>query len=95
MSDRRRRPTRGRHRARSSDRRPTGFWREPAELEVVGDVAPAADPTAMLRSLGPPPLPGQGDVAGQHYAAVAARAAALATALAAAAGILNEPPDDP
>ena len=95
MTDRRRRPTRGRQRARSSDRRSAGFWREPAELEAAGDVTPAADPTALLRSLGPPPFPGQGAAAAQHYAAVAARAAALATALAAAAGILSEPPDDP
>ena len=54
-----------------------------------------ADPTALLRSLGDPPLQGQGAVAEHYLAAVVERAAGLATALAATAGLLAEPDDDP
>jgi len=55
---------------------------------------PAADPAALLLSLGEVPLPGQGAVAGHYVAAVVERAAGLATALAAAAGMLAEPAED-
>ena len=54
---------------------------------------PAPDPAAVLRSLGDPPLPGQGAVAGHYLAAVVERAAGMATALAAAAGVLGDQPD--
>ncbi len=52
-------------------------------------IRPAADPTALIRSLGPPPLPG-GETAAEHYFAVVyERAAALAVALAAASDLLD------
>jgi hypothetical protein len=57
---------------------------------VPDPVVPADDPTAMLRSLGPPPLAGQSD-ADRYLAAVVEKAAALATALAAQADLL--PPE--
>jgi hypothetical protein len=51
----------------------------------------------MLRSLGDPPLQGQGQVAEHYLAAVVDRAAVLASALAAAGGLLasGSPDDDP
>jgi hypothetical protein len=55
-----------------------------------GVVTAAADPTALLRSLGDPPLTGQSVMAGRYMAAVVQRAAGLATALAAAGGLLEE-----
>jgi len=57
-------------------------------------ITPAADPTALLRSLGDPPLQGQAVVAERYMSAVIERAAGLATALAAAAGLLADGDDD-
>jgi hypothetical protein len=55
---------------------------------------PADDATALLRSLGPPPLD-RHSLAGEHYlATVVERAAALATGLAAASQVLAEADDD-
>ncbi|MFN2608953.1 MAG: hypothetical protein ABR511_13865 [Acidimicrobiales bacterium] len=65
---------------------PADFWRVAPRPAAPAEVAPAADPGALLRSLGPPPLDHPG--AAVYLAAVAERAAGLATALAAAAGIL-------
>jgi hypothetical protein len=61
-------------------------------MEVPGPVIPAADPTALLRSLGSPPLSGQAD-ADRYIGAVVERAAGLATALAVQAEILAGPED--
>jgi hypothetical protein len=67
-----------------------GFWGsenradEPASL-----IGPSDDPTAMIRSLGPPPLPGRETVAEHYFVAVYEKAAALAIALAAASGLLD------
>ena len=69
------------------------LWRPVTPLEEPAPIRPAADPTALLRSLGDPPLQGQGQVAGHYVAAVIERAAGLATALAAAAGLLDEGAD--
>jgi hypothetical protein len=70
------------------------LWRPVPQLPEPDPIAPAADPTALLRSLGTPPLQGQG--AAEHYFAhVVERAAGLATALAAAGGLLAEPEPEP
>ena len=55
---------------------------------------PATDPTALVRSLGDPPLPGSGPRAEIAIAAVVDRAAGLATALAATGGLLAESDDE-
>jgi hypothetical protein len=57
-------------------------------------IVPLRDPTALLRSLGDPPLQGQSQVAQHYLGAVVERAAGLATALAAAAGLLAAAGDD-
>jgi hypothetical protein len=50
-------------------------------------VEATTDPTAMIRSLGPPPLAGHETVAEHYFAAVYDKAVGLAGALAAAAGL--------
>ena len=78
-------------RRRRKPKAPPEFWRESVLPEEDVKVIPAADVTAAMRSLGPPPLPGQGSQAEQALAAVILRAANLAIALAAASGILEMP----
>jgi len=89
----RRRPprkrNRGANRARSND-----LWRPVPALGEIDPIRPAADPTALLRSLGDPPLHGQGMQAEHYLAAVIERAAGLATALAASSGLLAPPDED-
>jgi len=79
-------------RQNKSDRRrgakPVDLWRAVPDPPEPDDIAPAVDPTALLRSLGDPPLHGQRATAGHYLAAVVERAAGLATALAAAADLL-------
>jgi hypothetical protein len=60
------------------------------EPPPVEDIRIASDPGALLRSLGPPPLTGQGATAEHYLAAVVARAAGLAAALAAAGELLAD-----
>jgi hypothetical protein len=64
-------------------------WRPVPQLPPLEPITPATEPTALLRSLGDPPLPGQRAVAEHYLAAVVERAAALATALAASVGALD------
>ena len=47
------------------------------------------DPTAVVRSLGPPPLPGHEAIAEHYFDVVYERAAMLANALAAAGGLIG------
>ena len=68
--------------------KPGDIWRPVPRLPEPSPISPAKDPTALLRSLGDPPLPGQGQVAEHYLAAVIERAAVVATALAASAGVL-------
>jgi hypothetical protein len=74
----------------SSKPRQTDLWQPVPSLPPPSPIEPASDPRAMLRSLGDPPLAGQGAVAEHYLGAVIDRAAGLATALAAAAGLLAE-----
>ena len=64
------------------------LWRPVPSLDPPAPIAPAPDPTALLRSLGDPPLQGQGAVAGHYLAAVVEEAARVATAIAAVSGVL-------
>lgn len=89
MSPRRRSKKRsGRNR---SGQQPIEFWRAVPELEPPAPITPAADPTALLRSLGTPPLAGQGENASRHLVLAVTRAAQVATqGLAAPNGLLAE-----
>jgi hypothetical protein len=65
---------------------PAEFWRTPPKASVPAPITPAPDATALLRSLGRPPLDHTG--ADRYLGTVAQRAAGLAVALAVAADIL-------
>jgi hypothetical protein len=64
------------------------FWGGAVKPLQPEPVAAAEDPAALLRSLGTMPLAPQA-MADHYVAAVITRAASLATALAAAAGLLE------
>ncbi len=92
MSPRRRSKKRsGRNR---QGQQPIEFWRSVPELGSVEPIRPSPDPTAVIRSLGTPPLTGQTAVADHYLAAAVERSAQMATALAAAAGLLGHESDD-
>jgi hypothetical protein len=76
------------NRSRRKAAKPTDMWRAVPEAPDPDDITPAVEPTALLRSLGDPPLHGQRVTAGHYLAAVIERAAALATGLAASADLL-------
>ena len=78
-------------RQKPAKRKPVDLWRPVPQLPDPEPIVPANDPTALVRSLGDPPLQGQGQVAEHYLAAVVERAAQLATALAAAGGLLGSP----
>jgi hypothetical protein len=85
MSRRRKKPSA----PRSPERSGVKFWGRDGSLEPARPVTPSADPTAMVRSLGPPPL---GVLAGpgEHYLSAAYdKAAGVAVALAAAGDLLD------
>lgn len=61
------------------------FWGESAApLPSVDAPTGTGDPSAMVRSLGKPPLPGNDNAAEHYFAVVYERAAVLAGALSAA-----------
>jgi len=69
------------------------FWAanvpEDELAELAGTVRPSDKPTALVRSLGQPPLPGQNRAAGHYFDAVYLKAAHFATALATANGLIE------
>lgn len=69
------------------------FWGDPEALPTARqDVRITDEPAAVVRSLGPPPLPGHETIATHYFTAVYDRAVMLAGALA-AAGELITPQD--
>jgi len=93
-------PQRRRSSTRSSPRRKAAprrdFWDGAAGGdEPVALVRAPEDPSAMIRSLGPPPLPGRETIAEHYFAAAYDKAARRAVALAAASGLMDvsEPED--
>jgi len=95
MSTNRRRSNKGKAKQLQAEAaKKASFWTGAAELPPAGRIAMAEDPSATLRSLGPPPLSGQANAV-ESIVLVAARAAGVATALAAAADILDFDPVDP
>ena len=90
----------GKGRKRSNRRRggkakPVDIWRPVPPLPPPDPILPSSDPTALLRSVGAPPLRARSDMAEAYLRAVAERAAGLATALAAAADLLVDEPVEP
>ena len=89
---------RGRHsqarRRQSQRQKAVDLWRPVPQLPEPEPIAPASDATALLRSLGDPPLHGQGAVAEHYLAAVVERAAVLAGALATAGGLAGTAEED-
>ena len=82
--------------SRSQPRNKTrSLWQSVPRPEPVEPIRPAPVPTALIESLGPPPLRGQGSAADHYISAVIERAAAVATALAASGGILAPEDDEP
>ena len=71
---------------------PAEFWKIAPKAAAPTRITPATDPTALVRSLGRPPLDHPG--ADRYLASVAQRAAGLATALAVAADILATSEED-
>lgn len=94
MSPARRRSNKRRGKSQSRTAPPAEFWRAAPEPPEPPDISPADDPTALLRSMGAPPLPGQQNFALPYFEAVAQRAAILASALAASADLLDDGSDD-
>jgi hypothetical protein len=89
----------GQQRRRRGRRRSTGarnddLWRQPPPLDDANPIIPAKDPAAVLRSLGTPPLQGHGALVEYYFATVVERAAGVAAALAATAGLLGSPEDE-
>ena len=95
MTAPRKKPTQRRRRSGAKAKATSGdVWRAVPRVPVPEPIVPATRPSAMLRSLGDPPLHGQGQVAEHYLAAVVERAAGLASALAAAGGLLKTPHAD-
>ncbi len=68
------------------------IWRDPEPLPELEKIAVSRDATALLRSLGEPPMNGAIE-AGYTFGAVIERAAGIATALAFSAGLLADQPE--
>lgn len=71
---------------------PAEFWRAAPEPPEPPDIIPAQDPTALLQSIGAPPLPGHKDQKEESLVTlgqVVLRAQSAAIALAASADLLD------
>jgi len=90
MSGQRRRKAPGRG-AKGKQQLPArDFWgTDEVDDDSIELIRPSTDPAAMIRSLGAPPLAGREVIAEHYFAAVYDKAAALAVALAATAGLLD------
>lgn len=69
---------------------PAEFWRATPDPPQPEPIRPAEHPTALIQSMGPPPLPSHEELGQKYVEAVVERAAVLATALAASADLLAE-----
>lgn len=73
---------------------PVKLWKAVPAPPPPDPIRPADDPAALVRSLGAPPLQNQSTAAEHYMAAVVERAAGVATALAAVAGLLVDEAED-
>ena len=81
-----------RRNGKQGNRPKTDIWREAPPLPDLEPIAVSRDATALLRSLGEPPMNGALE-AGYTFGAVVERGAAIATALALSADLLAAPLD--
>ena len=69
------------------------FWDGRVAASDAGDAAGSVrapdDSSAMIRSLGPPPLPGRESIAERYFALAYDKASRRAVALAAASGLMD------
>jgi hypothetical protein len=72
---------------------PAEFWKPVPPLPDPDPIVVTTDPTMVVRSLGTPPLHGQGIRAEHEIHRVLVRSSMLAGALAEVAGLLAEDPD--
>jgi hypothetical protein len=85
------RPRNRNNNRRGGNRRQTpraDLWDDVPELPAPAPIRPPAEPAALVRSLGDPPLGRHSVPGGNAVAAVVERASMLATALAASADLL-------
>ncbi len=85
---------RNKRRRSGSRSRSVDLWRPVPQLPDPEPILPASDPGILLRSLGTPPMQGQGAQAEHAFELVVRRSSALAAALAAAAGLLAQADHD-
>lgn len=93
MSTPRRKQPQGRRR-NNQKAKPLDLWRPVPPLSELEPIRPVADPTALVRSLGDPPLQAQDQAALASIVLVVNRASKRAEALAAATGLLALPATD-
>lgn len=79
---------RNKNRRRGTKGTTVDLWRPVPQLPDPDPIVPASDPGMLLRSLGHPPLQGQGQRAEQTFELVVQRSSMMATALAATADLL-------
>lgn len=85
---------RGKGQSPESARTSGDFWGDPARLPAVSEVAVSADGSAVIRSLGRPPVSGH-EAASEYYFRVACdRAVNLAAVLATAGDLLDDEGDE-
>lgn len=93
MSQNQDRPGQGRRR-RGKKPKASDLWRPVPPLPPPAPIQPASDPTVVVRSLGTPPLKGQGERASQNLVLAADKIAEVATEVIARPLGLMAPPDD-
>lgn len=85
-----RRSTSAAKRKRKSKGTSRRFWGDaPLEASTDDPLRVTPDPTALVRSLGIPPLPGQEHTSGLYFQTVYERAVRMAAALAAAGDLIE------
>ena len=83
------------NRRRGNKLKSAELWKPVPQLPEPEPIRVATDPTMIVRSLGDPPLHGQGQQAEHELARVLVRASMLAGALADVAGLLEQPGEQP
>jgi len=93
MSRSRRPSKQAKNRTKSAPSR--DFWGSVESVpDVVTPIRPSTDASALVRSLGTPPLAGHEVISEHYFRAVYDRASGLATAIAAGNGLLAGADDD-